>query len=50
MMIDANKQYDEHGDKKKLSPGQWLNKKETKELIKAFSFKWEIIILLIDVL
>tara|TARA_R100000734_G_C3313250_1_gene104514 strand:- start:1403 stop:2002 length:600 start_codon:yes stop_codon:yes gene_type:complete len=40
MMIDANKTYEEHGDKKKSSPGQWLAKKDTKELIKVFNFNW----------
>lgn len=40
MMIDANKIYEDNGDKKKSSPGQWLSKRDTKELISAFNFKW----------
>lgn len=40
MMIDATKLYDEWGDKKKAAPGQWLQKKETQELIKTFDFNW----------
>ena len=40
MMIDASKTYKEHGDKKKLAPGQWIARKETKELINTFNFDW----------
>lgn len=40
MMIDVTRLYDEIGDKKKSSPGQWLFKKETKELIDTFNFRW----------
>ena len=40
MMIDATKLYEEWGDKKKLAPGQWLNKKENKELANHYNFQW----------
>lgn len=41
MLIDVTKIYEEWGDKKKNAPGQWLNKKENKELVSHYDFNFE---------